>query len=184
MSRVFLGSCCTRRVFMCGNFCQVISANSRWLSVVWAAEYIIVSLDVSTAGGQVNGWQERVFVFASPFLIYYEVHGIVGIVERPRTDRAGFESLQGQRILFFSRMSRPAVGPIQPPVQCVPGFTPGGWSGPSVMYTTDHKLAPSLRMSGTIPLLPPYAFMAWTERFFFLKDDCFGGSHFCLLQRF
>ena len=30
--------------------------------------------------------------------------------------------------------------------------------------TTDHHLAPSLRMSGSIPLLPPYVFMAWTER--------------------
>jgi hypothetical protein len=74
-----------------------------------------VSLDVSTAGGQVHGWQERVFVFASSFLIYYEVHGIVGIVERPRTVRAGFGSLQGQRILFLSKMSRLAVGPTQPP---------------------------------------------------------------------
>ena len=84
-----------------------------------------MSRDVWTAGGQVDGWQERVFVYASSFLISYEVHGIVGIVERPRTNRARFESLQGQRICL-SKMSRPAVGHTQTLIQCVPGFTSGG----------------------------------------------------------
>jgi hypothetical protein len=48
------------------------------------------------------------------FFIYYEVHGIAGIVEWPRTDRAGFGPLQGQRILFLSKMSKLAVGPTPP----------------------------------------------------------------------
>jgi hypothetical protein len=66
-----------------------------------------------------------VSVFTGSFLIPYKVRGLIGIVKRLRTDCARFGSLQGQRILF-SKMSGPAVGPTQPPIQCVPGFIPGG----------------------------------------------------------
>jgi hypothetical protein len=33
-----------------------------------------------------------------------------------------------------------------------------------VTLTTDLNLVPGLRMSGAIPLLPLYAFMAWTGK--------------------
>ena len=36
-----------------------------------------------------------------------------------------FESLRGQEIVLFSKISRPAVGTTQPPLQWVSGFFPG-----------------------------------------------------------
>ena len=50
-----------------------------------------------------------------------------------------------------------AVGPNQPSIQRVPGFFP--WS---VMLTAHLHLALRSRMSGAIPLLVQYAFVAWT----------------------
>ena len=81
---------------------------------------------------------------------------------------AGFVFLQGQRILL-SKMPRPVVGPTQPPFHCVPGFTPGLKRPEHDVYY--HHLAPKLRMSGAIPLLPLYALMVSTERtlFFFFS---------------
>jgi hypothetical protein len=43
-----------------------------------------------------------------------------------RAARPGFDSQQGQESLLFSTAFRLALGPIQLPVQCVPGaVTPG-----------------------------------------------------------
>jgi hypothetical protein len=37
---------------------------------------------------------------------------------------------------------------------------------------THHRLVPRLRMSGVIPLLPPYAFMdAGRDKFFFIRKE-------------
>jgi hypothetical protein len=42
------------------------------------------------------------------------------------TGRSGFDPRQGQRIFPLSSVSRPALGPTQPPVQWVPGvLSPG-----------------------------------------------------------
>ena len=38
----------------------------------------------------------------------------------------GFESQQEQETLLSSKMSRPALGPTQPPVQRVEAYFPGG----------------------------------------------------------
>jgi hypothetical protein len=38
-----------------------------------------------------------------------------------RLDDQGFESQQGLGIFLFTTMSRPAVGPTQPPIQWIPG---------------------------------------------------------------
>jgi hypothetical protein len=46
----------------------------------------------------------------------------VGIATGYGLDSPGFESQRGQE---FSRMSRPALGPTQPPVQWVPGISRG-----------------------------------------------------------
>jgi len=56
--------------------------------------------------------------------------GKPGVFLRVRTEflhyfitsgRPGFDSLQGLRIFFFATASRPALGPIQPPIRWVPG---------------------------------------------------------------
>jgi hypothetical protein len=42
------------------------------------------------------------------------------------TERPGFDPRQGQRIFPLASVSRPALGPTQPPVQWVPGvLSPG-----------------------------------------------------------
>jgi hypothetical protein len=42
------------------------------------------------------------------------------------TGRSGFDPRQGQRIFPLASVSRPALGPTQPPVQWVPGvLSPG-----------------------------------------------------------
>jgi hypothetical protein len=38
-----------------------------------------------------------------------------------RAGRPGFDSRQGQEIFLFATVSRPALGPTQPPIQSVPG---------------------------------------------------------------
>jgi hypothetical protein len=43
----------------------------------------------------------------------------------------GFDSEQGLRIFFFTTASRPALKPIQPPIQWVPG---GSFSGSKVAW--------------------------------------------------
>jgi hypothetical protein len=45
----------------------------------------------------------------------------VGIATRLRPGRSGFNSRQGLRIFLFTTTSRPALGPIQLPIQCVTG---------------------------------------------------------------
>jgi len=55
------------------------------------------------------------------------------------TLRTGFESRQGQKIVLFSRLSNPALGPIQPTGQWELGwsrcFTGMKWTGRDVDRT-------------------------------------------------
>jgi hypothetical protein len=54
------------------------------------------------------------------------------------TERSGFDPRQGQRIFPLSSVSRPALGPTQPPVQWVPGvLSPGVKARP--MRDADHS---------------------------------------------
>ena len=76
----------------------------------------------------------------------------------------GFDSRQGQETFLFSKMSRPALGPTQPPIHWVPGSFPGSKEVGALKLTTHLNLVLRLRMSGTIPLLPLYAFMVWTGK--------------------
>jgi hypothetical protein len=48
---------------------------------------------------------------------------VVGIATRYGLDGSGIESRWGRD---FSQPSRPALGPIQPPILWVPGLFPGG----------------------------------------------------------
>jgi hypothetical protein len=49
----------------------------------------------------------------------------------------------GQRLFPVASVSRPSLGPTQPPVQCVPGvLSPGVKRGRGVMLTTHPHLVP------------------------------------------
>jgi hypothetical protein len=62
--------------------------------------------------------------------------------------RSTFDLRQGQRIFPLTSVSRPTLGPTQPPVRWVLGvFSPGLKRGRGVMLTTHHHLVPSSRMS-------------------------------------
>jgi hypothetical protein len=74
------------------------------------------------------------------------------------TGRLGFDPRQGQRIFPLASVSRPALGPTQPPVQWVPGGPfPGGKARP---LTTHPHLVPRSSMSRNYTSSPLSAFMA------------------------
>jgi len=51
---------------------------------------------------------------------------VEGIASRLRAGRSGFESRQGQEFFFFFKTPEPTLGPIQPPIQLLMWFVPGG----------------------------------------------------------
>ena len=63
-------------------------------------------------------------------------------------DDLGFQSQQRKGILSFSKISRLDLGPIQPPIQSVPGPLSGvKWLG---LNTIHSHLVPSLRMNRAV----------------------------------
>jgi hypothetical protein len=67
-----------------------------------------------------------------------------------------FDPRRGQRIFPLASVSRPALGPIQPPVQWVPGVLyPGVKGGRGVMLTTHPHLVPRSWMSRSYTSSPP-----------------------------
>jgi len=65
---------------------------------------------------------------------------------------------RSKRYLSSPSTSRPTLGSNQPPIQKVNSLP--GVKGPGMMLTTHLRLAPTLKMSIAIPLLPVYDFMA------------------------
>jgi hypothetical protein len=61
--------------------------------------------------------------------------------------------------LVFITMSRPALGPTQPPVQCVPEV-----KRPCVILTTHIHPVSSLRSCGAIPPLPQYFTLPYRQK--------------------
>ena len=99
--------------------------------------------------------------------VIVNIHGVhysIGsIATRLRAGRSGVRIPAEQRHFFlFSISTRPAVGTTQPPLQWLPDFFPwrktiGAWR-----FTSHPDIAPRLTTNGAVPLLSPYALMAWT----------------------
>ena len=68
-------------------------------------------------------------------------------------DGLGIESRWGRD---FPRLSRPALGPTQPPVQWVPGLSPGVKSGRGVTLTPHPLLVPLVMKAQSYTSTPPY----------------------------
>jgi hypothetical protein len=56
---------------------------------------------------------------------YYSRGSSPNIVTRLGAGRSGFDSLKGQKHCLFATVSRPALGPTHPRIQCVPELFPG-----------------------------------------------------------
>jgi hypothetical protein len=56
----------------------------------------------------------------------------------------GFESRQEQEVFFFSKTSRPALGPTHLPMQQVPGSFPADKATGTIFLATHLHLAPRL----------------------------------------
>ena len=78
----------------------------------------------------------------------------VGIATGYGLDGPGIESRWWRD---FPQLSRPALGPTQPPVQWVPGISQGVKSGRGVLLTSQPLLVSWSRKSRAIPLLSLWA---------------------------
>ena len=79
-----------------------------------------------------------------------------------RAGRSGFGIPAGANNSLFSEIVQTASGAhLTSYVIGTVGLS-RGQSGRGVKLTNDFYLAPRLRMSGSVPLLHHYAFMAWT----------------------
>ena len=78
----------------------------------------------------------------------------IGITTGYGLDGPGIDSRWGRD---FTHLSRPALGPIQPPLQWVPGLSRGVKSGRDVTLTPHTLLVPWSRKRRAIPLLPLWA---------------------------
>jgi hypothetical protein len=95
------------------------------------------------------------------WFVKFYIYGACCIFSGWTTGRSGFDPRQGQRIFPLTSVSRPALGPTQPPVQWVPGvLSPGLKRSRGVTLTTHPHLVPRSRMSRSYTSSPPSAFMA------------------------
>jgi hypothetical protein len=79
------------------------------------------------------------------------------------TGRSRFDPGRGQRIFPLATVSRLALGPTQPPVQCVPGvLSPGLKRGRGVTLPTHPHLVPRSRMSRSYTFSPLSTFMLYS----------------------
>jgi hypothetical protein len=75
-------------------------------------------------------------------------------------DDRGFESRQGLGIFLFTTAYRPALEPIQPPIQWVPGALSRGVKRPRREADHSPLSRTEVKLRGAIPPLLQYAFLA------------------------
>jgi len=102
-----------------------------------------------------------------PTLLTIQTHhrsqdSVVNIAATPWAEQSGLDSGKGQGIFLFSKTSRSALGPIQPPAQLVPETLSLviKWSGHEVNYSSQLELR--LNMSGAIYFYTCYTISAQT----------------------
>jgi hypothetical protein len=84
------------------------------------------------------------------------VHACIHVCMDWTTGRWKFDLRQGQRIFPLASVSRPALGPTQPPVQWVPGvLSPGVKRGRGVTLSAHPHLVPRSWMSRSYISSPP-----------------------------
>jgi hypothetical protein len=99
-------------------------------------------------------------LYASSFITSSR-NSAVGVVDGLQIGRLRNRGSVHGRAREFSRASRLALGPTQPPAHSVgTGVLSPGVMRPLREADTSPHLLLRLRMSGAIPPLPPYAFMA------------------------
>jgi len=94
-------------------------------------------------------WHLCIHVFKSTLVLH---SNYLRSVEKKKSTQHCISVKRGSR---GSKISRPAMGAIQPLLQWVPGFFPGG----KVLVGGEDNH--SLSSSGAVLLFPLYAFMAW-----------------------
>jgi hypothetical protein len=80
--------------------------------------------------------------------LYYTV---IDVVARLRAGQAGIRIPAGVSDFLYSKMSQPALGPIQPRIKRVSGDPSEVDSGQGVRLTAQLHVVPRLRLGGAIP---------------------------------
>jgi hypothetical protein len=102
----------------------VTFTDSRWETVSWRGGHCDKSMGEDVEGNCLS------IIYGAE---HWQLEFVVSIVSTLRAGRSGFEFWQAQNFFISSESSRPALGPTQPPVQCVPWFFPEGkWPGREV----------------------------------------------------
>ena len=94
--------------------------------------------------------------FKSLYLMCRDRDSSVGIASRYGLEGPGIESRLRRD---FPHLSKPVLGPTQPPVKWVPGLS-WGKGGQAVTLTTHPYLLPRSRKSRAIPLFPLWVLVA------------------------
>jgi hypothetical protein len=109
----------------------------------------------------------------------------VGIATTLRAGRSGFDSRQRLWIFLFASVSRPALGPTQPPIQWVPGPLSLGAKWPGCEADDSPPSSADVRNTWSYTSTPQYVFRAWCLvkhkddfTFTFFNRIC---QHFCML---
>jgi hypothetical protein len=76
-------------------------------------------------------------------------------------DDRGFETQRGLGIFLFTTVSRPALGPIEPSIQWVPGALSLGVKRPGREAVHSSPSSAEVKNAWSYIFTPQYVFMAW-----------------------